>query len=82
MSASVDTGDLPPEDVQLVTDLLTGTPAAEGSAPAIPDGFSYELALDDGTRTRTHHWQEPHVPDKVRPLLAALTERAHPAAPH
>jgi emfourin len=81
MAASVDTGDLPPEDGQLVADLLTGTAAAEDSAAAIPDGFSYELALNDGTRTRTHRWQEPHVPDTVRPLLAALTERAHPTAP-
>jgi len=82
MTGSVDARDLPAEDGQLAADLLTGAPTAdEGHTAAIPEGFSYELTLTDGTRTQTYHWQDPHVPDAVRPLLAALTERAQPAPP-
>jgi hypothetical protein len=80
MTASVDSRDLPAAEGQLAADLLTSGPAAEDEhTPGIPDGFSYEVTLTDGTRTRTYHWQDPHVPDTVRPLLAALTERAQPA---
>lgn len=80
MMASVDSRDLPAVDGQLAADLLTSAPATEDDhTPGVPDGFSYEVTLTDGTRTRTYHWQDPHVPDTVSPLLAALTERAQPA---
>ncbi|WP_428338704.1 protealysin inhibitor emfourin [Mycobacterium sp.] len=79
MTASVDSGDLPSEDGTIIADLLADTPGVQDRAAAMPDAFSYELTLTDGTRTRTCRWQEPEIPDAVRPLLAALTARALPA---
>ena len=80
MTASVDSADLPIQEGQLAADLLTSAPTTEDDhTPGIPDGFSYEITLTDGTRTRTYHWQDPHLPDTVRPLLAALTDRSQPA---
>ncbi|UMB69321.1 protealysin inhibitor emfourin [Mycobacterium paraterrae] len=81
MAASVDSQELAPGDSALIADLLANGPAVEDSSVAAPDGFSYELTLSDGARTRTCRWHESQVPSTVRPLLAALTERAFPAPP-
>ncbi|GAB2441611.1 protealysin inhibitor emfourin [Nocardia tengchongensis] len=80
MTAEVDAADLPPEDARIAAGLLTGDPAGSAGT-GVPDGFSYELTVTDGTRTRTHRWSQPSVPAEVSPLLATLTSRATPAAP-
>jgi hypothetical protein len=81
MAVSVDSHELPPEDSAIIVDLLANGPPVEDPPAAAPDEFSYELTLTDGTRTRTCRWHEPEIPSTVRPLLAALTERAVPAPP-
>jgi hypothetical protein len=79
MTASVASQDLPAEARRVATDLMTSAPAAD-DATGVPDGFNHDLTLADGTRTRTYHWQDPHVPEAVQPLLAALIERAKPSS--
>ncbi|MFE3293066.1 protealysin inhibitor emfourin [Rhodococcus sp. NPDC059234] len=83
MTASVDVQDLPLDQQQRVTALMTDPDGDTSSAGVggVPDRFSYELAVSDGDRTWTHHWTESQVPEAVRPLLAALGDRAHPAPP-
>lgn len=83
MTARVDARELPVELAQVVTRLMgddsTRAPASRPAGGA--DQFSYDVTLDDGGRTRTLHWEEPEVPDDVRPLLTNLASRAHPAPP-
>lgn len=77
--------ELSQEQAGIAADLLSTrpAPAAAGAAgapsPGMPDQFSYELHLDDGTHRRTYHWAEHEVPESVRPLLAELNHRATPA---
>lgn len=83
MTARVDAQELPLEQAQLVTKLMsdTSTPTAARTPAAGADRFSYELTIGEGARTRTFHWDETQVPDSVRPLLASLASRARPAPP-
>ncbi|MFE3257160.1 protealysin inhibitor emfourin [Nocardia sp. NPDC059091] len=80
LTAEVDAADLPPGDATIAAGLLTGDPAGSAGT-GVPDGFSYEVTVSDGTRTRTYRWSQPYVPAEVSSLLAALTSRATPAAP-
>jgi hypothetical protein len=80
MVASLDSADLAADQQGLVAALLTqasGTPD-EGKRGGA-DQFSYHLEIHQGERTVQHHWDEPHVPENVRPLLAALVNEARPA---
>ncbi len=79
MTASVDTKELAGEQAQLASALIepSSTPAAAFSGA--PDAFSYQLPVNDGERTQTHHWAESEVPDALAPLLASLGSRARPA---
>ncbi|MGV9834787.1 protealysin inhibitor emfourin [Nocardia niigatensis] len=80
LTAEVDAADLLPADAATAAGLLTGDPAGPAGT-GVPDGFSYELTVSDGTRTRTHRWNQPYVPAEVSSLLASLTSRATPSAP-
>jgi hypothetical protein len=83
MVASVELHELPAEVAQIVSTLMTDPPAWEGEPGrgGVPDGFSYELTIEDGDRTWTYHWEDPLIPDFVRPLLAALGTYVHPSPP-
>lgn len=78
--ATMDAGDLPADQAEVVAGLLSDDPAPSAPAPPPPgaDRFAYELRLDDGQRARTIHWDEPEVPEAARPLLASLVRRARP----
>ena len=83
MTATVDASELPAEQAEMLTRLMTHghvAPAA-GGAPGAADQFSYDVTLHDGQRSRTLHWTEADVPEEVKPVLASLTVRAKPAPP-
>jgi hypothetical protein len=80
MVATVDSSDLPTDQQDVVSRLLTEDlrgPGMSGTRGA--DQFSYQLEIQDGECTVRRHWEEPEVHEAVRPLLAALTRRAKPA---
>jgi hypothetical protein len=83
LAAEAGSDDLPAEHAELARQLLAHPPAAATTPPASgrPDQFTYRLHVDDGTQHRTFNWAEHEVPDEVRPLLATLNRRAHPAPP-
>jgi hypothetical protein len=84
MTATVEASELPTEQAEMLTQLMTkrpDAPAAGAAAPGATDQFSYDVTLRDGQRTRTLHWTEAEVPDEVKPVLASLTVRAKPAPP-
>jgi len=83
MTAAVDTQELPKGQAQLAADLMNPRSAA-ATPPTVsgaPDTFSYELTVDDGQRTQTHHWNESEIPEAAQPLLTSLRRRAQPAPP-
>jgi hypothetical protein len=80
MVATVDSADLPAEQQEVVSMLLTEDLRGAGvSPPGGADQFSYQLEIQHGDSTVRRHWQEPEVHEKVRPLLVALTRQAKPA---
>gem|GEM_PF-736767 len=80
MVASLDSADLPADQQGLVAALLTpGSATPEGGQRGGADQFSYRLEIHHGERTVWHHWDEPQVPENIRPLLAALVNEARPA---
>jgi hypothetical protein len=77
--ATLDSSDLPTDQQDVVSRLLTEDLRGPGiRRPGGADQFSYQLEIH-GECTVRRHWQEPEVPEAVRPLLAALTRRAKPA---
>lgn len=80
MVATVDTVDLPSDQQDVVTRLLTEDLRSPGtSRPSGSDQFSYQLEIHHGDGTVRRQWQEPEVHEQVRPLLTALTREAKPA---
>jgi hypothetical protein len=79
MVAQVDTADLPADQQEVVSRLLTEDLKGPGvSRPGSADQFSYQLEIRHGDRTVRREWQEPEVHETVRPLLASLTSQARP----
>ncbi|MCH5641646.1 hypothetical protein MKW15_03275 [Gordonia sp. ABSL49_1] len=82
MTTAVDSHELSPEYAGVAADLIANESApTDGPSTGVPDGYSYELTLTEGSQSRVYRWQDPHVPDAVRPLLDALAARARPAPP-
>ncbi|MEP7018191.1 MAG: protealysin inhibitor emfourin [Actinomycetota bacterium] len=81
MVASVDSADLPSDQQGLIALLLTlgVSPKPDAGQRGGPDQFSYQLEIHQGEHSVRHHWDEPDVPEMVRPLLAALVNEARPA---
>jgi hypothetical protein len=80
MVANLDSADLSPDQQEVVATLLTDDlQNAPGSQRAGADQFSYRLEIRHGNRTVQHDFEEPDVPETVRPLLATLTRQAKPA---
>jgi hypothetical protein len=81
MVASLDSADLPSDQQGLIDSLLTpgASPEPDAGQRGGADQFSYHLEIHQGDRTVRHHWDEPDVPEMVRPLLAALVNEARPA---
>jgi Emfourin len=81
MVASLDSADLPSDQQGLIASLLTpgASPKPDARQGGGADQFSYHLEIHQGERTVRHRWDEPDVPEMVRPLLAALVNEARPA---
>ena len=80
MVATVEVVDLPVDQQELVARLLTADlPDAGVSRPGGADQFSYQLEIHQGDRLVRRHWDEPEVPETVRPLLQSLARQAKPA---
>jgi hypothetical protein len=80
MVATVDTAELPAEQQEVVSQLLTEDLRGPGaSRPGGADQFSYQLEIRQGDRTVRRQWSEPEVHEAVRPLLASLTSQARPS---
>jgi hypothetical protein len=80
MVATVDSADLPGDQQEVVSTLLTEDLRGPGaSRPGGADQFSYQLEIRHGDRTVRRQWQETEVHETVRPLLASLTRQARPA---
>ena len=80
MVASVDSADLPPDQQNVVSTLLTKDLRGSGaSPPGAADQFTYRLEIHQGDRTVKRQWKEPEVHETVRPLLTALARQAKPA---
>jgi len=79
MVASLDASDLSADQQDLVATLLAADSITPRTGrPGGADQFSYQLEIHHGDRTVLHHWEEPDVPETVRPLLAALAHAAKP----
>jgi len=79
MVAQVDTADLPADQQEVVSRLLTEDLKGPGaSRPGSADQFSYQLEIRHGDRTVRREWKEPEVHETVRPLLTSLTSQARP----
>ena len=80
MVASLDSADLSADQQGLVAALLAAeSPILSGGAAGGADQFSYRLEIHQGDRIVRHEWDEPDVPETLRPLLAALVNEAKPA---
>jgi hypothetical protein len=80
MAVTVDSSDLPPDQQDVVSRLLTEDLRGPGaSRPGGGDQFSYQLEIQHGGRTVKRRWAEPEVQETVRPLLAGLAKVAKPA---
>jgi hypothetical protein len=80
MVATVDSSDLPPDQQDTVSRLLTEDLRGQGAnRPGAADQFSYQLEIQQGDHTVKRRWDEPEVLETVRPLLAGLTKAAKPA---
>jgi len=79
MVASVDSADLPPDQQNVVSTLLTQDLRGSGaSPPGAADQFTYQLEIRHGDQTVKRQWSEPEVHDTVRPLLSTLSRQATP----
>jgi len=82
MVATVDTGDLPADQQEVVSRLLTEDLRGGGPAGAGPQGgadqFTYQLEIHQDGRTVRRRWKDPEVHETVRPLLSALARQAKP----
>jgi hypothetical protein len=80
MVATLDSSDLPTDQQDVVSRLLTEDLRGPGiRRPGGADQFSYQLEIQHGECRVRRHWEEPEVHEAVWPLLAALTRRAKPA---
>ena len=80
MVATVDSSDLPPDQQDVVSRLLTEDLRGPGaSLPGAADQFSYLLEIQHGDHTVKRRWDEPEVLEAVRPLLAGLAKAAKPS---
>ena len=80
MVATVDAADLPADQQDVASTLLAQDLRGPGtSRPGGADQFSYQLEIQHGDRTVQRHWDEPEVPETVRPLLTSLTRQAKPS---
>jgi len=78
--ATVDAGDLPADQQDLVAKLFKADlPGSRVGRPGGADQFSYQLVIHQGDRSVQRHWEDSEVPEGIRPLLTALTRQAKPA---
>jgi len=78
IAVDTDTDELSPAHGEMIRTLLAGHGSPPSSAPGAPDRFTYELQIGDGPHRRVLRWPETAVPDRVRPLIAELTNRSRP----
>ena len=84
MKTAVDEKDLAPEEAQKLHDLVKETdffnlPGRIISQSPQPDRFQYELSLEKSGRRYTVTVSEETMPEKLRPLVKWLIEKARQA---
>lgn len=82
VQVAVDTATLGPDDAQRVEALArqalaAGAPSATSGRP-IPDGFSYEVTIDDGNSATTLVADDVAMPNELRELVSWLRGRPRP----
>ena len=78
IGTDTDSDELSPAHSETIRALLGDPDNPPAGAPDAPDRFHYELQLDDGRRQRVLRWPETAVPDRIRSLIAELTNRSRP----
>ena len=84
IKTAVDEKDLAPEEAQKLHDLVEETdffnlPGKMTSQSPEPDRFQYELSLEKSGRRYTVTVSEETMPEKLRPLVKWLIEKARQA---
>jgi hypothetical protein len=73
MQTAVDTGDLPPDQAELLTALAGRLRASASKAAPIADGFQYDFTIADGRGTRHVRLAESELTPEARELVERLT---------
>ena len=81
--AAIDTAELPPGEAEPLLAALDEVDLASLASrrpppPGPPDTFRYALDVERGGATHSVTLAEAEVPQALRPVLAALSERARP----
>jgi hypothetical protein len=82
-SVTVDTQSLPAGEAQELVSLVkaagitAGGPQPVRPAPSAPDAFRYQLGIEDGGAHHSLEVSETQVPERLRPLIDWLRERAN-----
>lgn len=75
--------ELPPDQSEILKRLLDDAdffhlenpaPQADGMA----DGFCHSLMIEDGPISRSLQFNDPNIPEKIKPLLDELKARSRP----
>jgi hypothetical protein len=78
MEATVDTGELDPATADRVLAAVRTDVSSRRAAPGLPDAFTYELEIDDGSGTRRVTFSDPDAPASLQPALEVLRPRMRP----
>jgi hypothetical protein len=84
VQARLDSEQMPPAEAARLTELISAIDfdRLSPSGPALPAGadlMRYDLMLERGGNRWQGTFQDPSIPDELRPLLQFLTAAAHPA---
>jgi hypothetical protein len=83
LSGRLDDLDLPDETRARLCDLLAGEDEGdvEGSAgPGTPDGFTYDLRIEQAGAARELRWTDRSLPADLAPAMGSLARLARPGS--
>jgi emfourin len=52
-------------------ELLRSLPSGDPASPGRPDRFRYEITVTEAGRSRTSHFNEDELPERLRPVVHA-----------